>query len=289
MNQKAKVRILAFFGATVAMAGAWYWQSPVSTISNLRQAAVDEDAIELSERVDLTALRNRMRLRLGRSTSAIEAQKSPLGMVMASAMVDTTYDLGAVQRTIITGSPYTALDTWSGKPIEWEVSSRGIYDFRARAGGENADNPIELVFKSNVLDWKLVGINGVPDAATVQAKRDALADLILNFPPNRQDRRTVPNGAEFFSVSGTVTNVGDTTRDLGPIAVTLKDRAGRRISSLLISPSQPQLAPGETTEINEAVTDFPAQATIAEIGWKSSAGIALPPIVKLDIEPGNQP
>ncbi len=33
-------------------------------------------------------------------------------------------------------------------------------------------------------------------------------DLVLDFPGDKQDRRTLPNGTEFFGASGTVTNVG---------------------------------------------------------------------------------
>jgi hypothetical protein len=52
---------------------------------------------------------------------------------------------------------------------------------------------------------------------------EAEPDLVLEFPPDRQDRRTLPNGAEFFGASGTVTNVGETTRRVPSILIVLRD------------------------------------------------------------------
>jgi hypothetical protein len=93
-------------------------------------------------------------------------------------------------------------------------------------------------------------------------------DLRLDFPPNRQDRRTLPNGTEFFGASGTVTNVGQTRQAVPSILIVLRDRHDRIVYSYEIRPSKGELAPGESVTINEAVTDVPKSATAAEIGWK---------------------
>ncbi len=93
-------------------------------------------------------------------------------------------------------------------------------------------------------------------------------DLMLEFPPDQQDRRTLPNGTEFFGASGTITNVGRLSRSLPPILIVLRDERDRIVYSWEVAPPQPSLAPGETVAINEAVTDVPRSARTAEIGWK---------------------
>lgn len=93
-------------------------------------------------------------------------------------------------------------------------------------------------------------------------------DLVLDFPPNRQDRRTLPNGAEFFGASGSITNVGKTRLNVPVVLITLRDARDRVVYSWEVVPSKRVLAPGESVTINEAVTDVPKSAKVAEIGWK---------------------
>jgi predicted Zn finger-like uncharacterized protein len=97
---------------------------------------------------------------------------------------------------------------------------------------------------------------------------EAQPDLVLDFPPNRQDRRTLPNGSELFAASGSVTNVGRTRRSVPTILIVLRDTRERIVYSWEVAPPKRQLAPGESVTINEAVTDVPKSARIAEIGWK---------------------
>ncbi len=111
---------------------------------------------------------------------------------------------------------------------------------------------------------------GLPDWAPLARPTfaEAQPDLVLEFPPNRQDRRTLPNGAEFFGASGKVTNVGRERRSVPPILVVLRDSNNRIVYSLDVVPAKRQLAPGESVTVNEAVTDVPRTAKSAEIGWK---------------------
>ena len=97
---------------------------------------------------------------------------------------------------------------------------------------------------------------------------EAQPGLVLDFPPNRQDRRTLPDGTEFFGASGTVTNVGKTRRSVPTILIVLRDSKERIVYSWEVAPPKRQLAPGESVNINEAVLDVPKSAKIAEIGWK---------------------
>lgn len=111
----------------------------------------------------------------------------------------------------------------------------------------------------------------LPDWARAGSSRtfaEAQPDLVLNFPEKRQDRRTLPNGTEFFGASGTVTNVGSTSRDVPSILIVLRDARDRIVYSWVVVPPKRKLAPGESVTINEAVTDVPKSAKVAEIGWK---------------------
>ncbi|NML95297.1 zinc-ribbon domain-containing protein [Novosphingobium olei] len=94
------------------------------------------------------------------------------------------------------------------------------------------------------------------------------ADLQLSFPAERQDRRTLPNGTEYFGASGTVTNVGKDVRDLPPILIVLRDASDKVVYTWDVNPPKASLKPGESVTINEAVTDVPKSAKVAEIGWK---------------------
>lgn len=93
-------------------------------------------------------------------------------------------------------------------------------------------------------------------------------DLELSFPPERQDRRELPNGTEYFGASGTVTNVGKDVRALPEILIVLRDSSDKVVKTWEVPPPQDELAPGESVTINAAVTDVPKSAKFAEIGWK---------------------
>ena len=111
---------------------------------------------------------------------------------------------------------------------------------------------------------------GLPDWVPVARPTFAQAqqDLVLDFPAKRQDRRTLPNGTEYFGASGTVSNVGSVTRHVPTILIVLRDTRDRIVYSWEVVPPKSELAPGEAVTINEAVTDVPKSAKSAEIGWK---------------------
>ncbi len=111
---------------------------------------------------------------------------------------------------------------------------------------------------------------GLPDWLPVARPTfgPAQAELELSFPAERQDRRTLPNGTEYFGASGTVTNVGKTARDVPAILIVLRDARDRVVYTWDVNPPKASLKPGESVTINEAVTDVPKSAKVAEIGWK---------------------
>ena len=115
-----------------------------------------------------------------------------------------------------------------------------------------------------------VSVWGLPDWVPIARPTFGAAepDLVLEFPPERQDRRTLPNGTEFFGASGTVTNVGQTTHKVPSILIVLRDGRDRIVYTWEVRAPKSALAPGESVTINEAVTDVPRSAKVAEIGWK---------------------
>ncbi|MEL7446078.1 MAG: thioredoxin, partial [Pseudomonadota bacterium] len=114
-----------------------------------------------------------------------------------------------------------------------------------------------------------VSYYGLPDWAPFSKPTFGLnqSDLELEFPPDRQERRTLPSGTEYFEANGTVTNVGRETANVPPILIVLRDERDRIVYDWQIVPPVTSLAPGESVTISEAKTDVPVSARIAEIGW----------------------
>ncbi len=160
-------------------------------------------------------------------------------------------------------------------PAEGDYGERSVFahepPFRPRR------NPLKLWTAAAVLFALTVaaligavGWFGMPDWFPT-AKRtfgESRPDLELSFPAERQDRRTLPNGTEYFGASGTVTNVGKDVREVPPILIVLRDARNKIVYTWNVVPPRDVLKPGESETINEAVTDVPKTARYAEIGWK---------------------
>ncbi|WP_375289116.1 zinc-ribbon domain-containing protein [Qipengyuania sp.] len=91
--------------------------------------------------------------------------------------------------------------------------------------------------------------------------------LTVEFPPEEQETRTLPNGAEFFGARVIVKNDTRETKAVPPLLIVLRDSRDRVVYSWEVNPPQRSLAPGESMTINEAVTDVPKSAHFADIGW----------------------
>ncbi|HUD30369.1 MAG TPA: MJ0042-type zinc finger domain-containing protein [Novosphingobium sp.] len=115
-----------------------------------------------------------------------------------------------------------------------------------------------------------VAFGGLPDWLPIPHPtfQQAQPDLKLDFPRTRQDRKPLPDGTEFFSVSGTISNIGAESRSVPSLLVVLRDRRETIVYAKEVVPAKRQLAPGETITVNEALTDIPKSAAAAEIGWK---------------------
>jgi predicted Zn finger-like uncharacterized protein len=110
---------------------------------------------------------------------------------------------------------------------------------------------------------------GLPSWMPVDRPLFAVAepDLELEFPVEEQERRTLPDGTEYFGARIIVTNTARETRNVPPILIVLRDGRERVVFSWEVTPPQTSLAPGESMTINEATTDVPKSAVIAEVGW----------------------
>lgn len=93
-------------------------------------------------------------------------------------------------------------------------------------------------------------------------------DLELSFPRARQDRRTLPNGTEYFGASGTVTNVGKDVVRVPAMLIVLRDGANQIVYRCDVAAPAKALSPGESVSINQACLDVPKSAKVAEFGWK---------------------
>ena len=111
---------------------------------------------------------------------------------------------------------------------------------------------------------------GLPDWVPVDRPDFAAGDpdLQLDFPPDQQERRTLPNGTEFFGASGTITNIGTEVRTIPSILIVLRDQRDRKVYDWVVAPPQRTIAPGESVPVREAVTDIPRSAREVQIGWK---------------------
>jgi predicted Zn finger-like uncharacterized protein len=92
-------------------------------------------------------------------------------------------------------------------------------------------------------------------------------DLQIDFPPAKQERRTLPNGTEYFSASGTIRNLSKTAQDVPPMLVVLRDAQDRVVFNWIINPPVDRLQPGQSADFRQAMVDVPRSASSAEIAW----------------------
>ncbi len=98
--------------------------------------------------------------------------------------------------------------------------------------------------------------------------------LILDFPAADQDRRTLPDGTEYFAASGTISNDGEVRQIVPNVLIVFRDRDENILYSREVEPSQRTLAPGETLTVSDEFTDVPSAARFAEIGWQETPASA---------------
>ncbi len=92
--------------------------------------------------------------------------------------------------------------------------------------------------------------------------------LKLDFPQNRQERRTLPDKSIYYGLAGTITNVGTSKRSVPALLIRFRDARETIVFTQELVPGKQVLGPGESVEVNEAIAGVPKSAKFREIGWK---------------------
>lgn len=117
-----------------------------------------------------------------------------------------------------------------------------------------------------------VNYYGLPDWLPISQPTFGIgkAGLELDFPADQQRKETLEGGEEIFRVRGSITNSGQQSIAVPNLLIVFRDAREKNVYSWVIVPSKRELAPGESLNITEAVTDIPPAAQAAEIGWSPS-------------------
>ncbi len=117
----------------------------------------------------------------------------------------------------------------------------------------------------------IVAVNyyGAPDWAPFNRPTFGIGqpDLELDFPASQQRTETLETGEDIFRVRGAITNSGRETVSVPSLLIVFRDERERQVGNWVVVPSKSQLAPGESLNVTEAISDIPANAKAAEIGW----------------------
>ncbi len=95
-------------------------------------------------------------------------------------------------------------------------------------------------------------------------------DLVLNFPAAQQRKEILETGVEIFRVRGSITNAGTETETVPRLIVVFVDENDKEIFSKTVVPAKNELAPGESLNVTEGISDYPAEARRARLGWAPS-------------------
>lgn len=83
---------------------------------------------------------------------------------------------------------------------------------------------------------------------------------LLFYLAKPAERRSLPNGSEYFAFSARIVNSGTETLAVPPVEVQLRDRQDRLVFSWTTRADKTELKPGEEASINESRLDIPKNA-----------------------------
>lgn len=92
-------------------------------------------------------------------------------------------------------------------------------------------------------------------------------ELELDFPKSQQRKIELDTGEEIFEVRGTIRNSGQSSLSVPDVLIVFSDEREKNVYTWVVVPSKRELAPGESLNVTEAVTNIPATAKYADIGW----------------------
>jgi hypothetical protein len=108
----------------------------------------------------------------------------------------------------------------------------------------------------------LVQVYGSPNVLSSLGLGNAEFETPLIFAvPQKPERRTLPNGYEFFVVTGQIVNPTSETQRVPDIVAELRNAKGVMIYSWVMKPSARTIAPKGTLDFNGSVVDAPKGAT----------------------------
>jgi len=85
------------------------------------------------------------------------------------------------------------------------------------------------------------------------------------------ERRTLPNGAEYFAFSARIRNSGSRVLPVPPVEVQLRDRQDRLVFSWTTRADKTELKPGEEASISESRLDIPKNAENLSLAFVDGA------------------
>lgn len=95
---------------------------------------------------------------------------------------------------------------------------------------------------------------------------------LLFYLAKPAERRTLPNGAEYFAFSARIVNSGSRVLPVPPVEVQLRDRQDRLVFSWTTRADKAELKPGEEASINESRLDIPKNAENLSLTFVDSKG-----------------
>lgn len=95
---------------------------------------------------------------------------------------------------------------------------------------------------------------------------------LLFYMAKPAERRTLPNGAEYFAFSARIVNSGSTVQPVPPVEVQLRDRQDRLVYSWTTRADKAELKPGEEASINESRLDIPKNAENLSLAFVDKGG-----------------
>ena len=92
-------------------------------------------------------------------------------------------------------------------------------------------------------------------------------EVELDFPKSQQRKVALESGEEIFEVRGTIINSSGASVTIPDVLIVFSDEREKNVYSWVVIPSKRELAPGESLNVTEAVTNIPPSAKYADIGW----------------------
>lgn len=159
-------RLLALLLLVALVCGGWYFASPWLAMKGVADAAMDNNAAALEERVDFAAVRESANAQLGdavREQSGQGGLLGELGGAVAEQLGREAIDRALTPQNIGNVVRYGSLgagllpERLRGQELDWSVEREGLDSFRARGTFEDGTPGPVLLFERDGLGWVMTG------------------------------------------------------------------------------------------------------------------------------------